>query len=68
MVAFLASDEAITITGQVFRAVGNSIAHYVPWTVGTEIVAKDGGRWVPEDIGPAVYAEIFKSRHPGLQM
>jgi len=68
MVAWLASDEAITVTGQVFRAVGNSIAHYVPWTVGTEIISKDGGKWAPEDIGNEVYARIFKSRHPGLQM
>jgi len=67
IVAFLASDESITITGQVFRAVGDSIAHYVPWTVGTEIT-KPGQRWEPEEIGPAVYAQIFKSRHPGLQM
>jgi NAD(P)-dependent dehydrogenase (short-subunit alcohol dehydrogenase family) len=68
MVAFLASDESITITGQVFRAVGNSIAHYHPWTVGTEILSKDGGRWVADAIGPAVYAQIFESRHPGLQI
>lgn len=68
MVAFLASDESITITGQVFRAVGDSIAHYQPWTVGTEIRTKSGERWVPEEIGDAVYAEIFKSRHPGLQI
>jgi NAD(P)-dependent dehydrogenase (short-subunit alcohol dehydrogenase family) len=68
MVAWLASDEAITVTGQVFRAVGNSISHYIPWTVGTEIISKDEGKWVPADIGPEVYARIFKSRHPGLQM
>jgi NAD(P)-dependent dehydrogenase (short-subunit alcohol dehydrogenase family) len=68
IVVFLASDESITITGQVFRAVGDSIAHYVPWTVGTEITSKSGEMWAPEDIGPAVYAEIFKSRHPGLQI
>jgi hypothetical protein len=68
MVVFLASDESITITGQVFRAVGDSIAHYQPWTVGTEITSKSGERWAPEDIGPAVYADIFKSRHPGLQI
>ena len=60
--------ESITVTGQVFRAVGNSISHYVPWTVGTEIVSKDEGKWNPEDIGNAVYSKIFKSRHPGLQM
>jgi len=30
MVAWLASDEALHVTGQVFRAVGDSITHYIP--------------------------------------
>jgi NAD(P)-dependent dehydrogenase (short-subunit alcohol dehydrogenase family) len=68
MVVFLASDESITITGQCFRAVGNSISHYIPWTIGTEIISKDEAKWAPEDIGPAVYTEVFRSRHPGLRM
>jgi NAD(P)-dependent dehydrogenase (short-subunit alcohol dehydrogenase family) len=67
-VAFLVSDEAMAITGQVFRAVGDSIAHYVPWTLGAEVKSKDGGKWSPADIGPAVYAHVFRTRHPGLQM
>ena len=68
IVAWLASDESITVTGQVFRAVGNLISHYVPWTIGTEIVSKDEGKCDPADISAAVYSKIFKSRHPGLQM
>ena len=68
IVAWLASDESITVTGQVFRAVGNSISHYIPWTVGTEVISKDEGKWDPADISTAVYTKIFKSRHPGLQM
>src|SRR5207253_7056776 len=34
MVAWLASDQALHVTGQVFRAVGNTIAHYQPWQLG----------------------------------
>ena len=34
MVAWLASDEALHVTGQVFRAVGANIAHYEPWQLG----------------------------------
>jgi len=69
MVAWLASDEASHVTGQVFRAVGHRITHYVPWALGATIETKRGpARWEPEDIGPAVNAHIFKSRHPGLQM
>src|SRR4029078_8608211 len=32
MVAWLASDQALHVTGQVFRAVGSTIARYQPWT------------------------------------
>ena len=37
MVAWLASDEALHVTGQVFRAVGSTIAHYRPWALGDEM-------------------------------
>jgi len=69
MVAWLASDEAQHVTGQVFRAVGHRITHYVPWTLGPTVEPKGGpARWNPADIGPAVNAHVFGSRHPGLQM
>jgi NAD(P)-dependent dehydrogenase (short-subunit alcohol dehydrogenase family) len=69
MVAWLASDEAMHVTGQVFRAVGSSIAHYVPWTLGEAIEPPKGpGKWEAADIGPAVNANVFHSRNPGLQM
>jgi NAD(P)-dependent dehydrogenase (short-subunit alcohol dehydrogenase family) len=73
MVAWLASDQAQHVTGQVFRAVGNDIAHYVPWALGASVQATDRKtkepiQWDPNLIGPAVNATIFKSRHPGLQM
>ncbi len=72
MVAWLASDEALHVTGQVFRAVGNTITLYHPWTLGPSIEArtKDGQpkKWDPADIGDQVSACIFHSRHPGLQM
>ncbi|MEY2566789.1 MAG: hypothetical protein QOE35_1318 [Actinomycetota bacterium] len=69
MVAWLASDQAMHVTGQVFRAVGSKIGHYLPWHVGTEIdTPKEPAKWKPADIGPAVNAKIFGSRNPGLQM
>jgi NAD(P)-dependent dehydrogenase (short-subunit alcohol dehydrogenase family) len=69
MVAWLASDEAMHVTGQVFRAVGASIAHYKPWALGSEITTpKEPAKWKPENIGAAVNATIFGSRNPGLQM
>ena len=66
MVAWLASDEALHVTGQVFRAVGGKITRYVPWTLGEGIEKND--RWEPSEIGPALAASVFHSRHPGLQM
>jgi hypothetical protein len=69
MVAWLASDDAKHVTGQVFRAVGHRITHYVPWSLGPTVETKGKpARWEPEDIGPAVNAHVFGSRHPGLQM
>jgi NAD(P)-dependent dehydrogenase (short-subunit alcohol dehydrogenase family) len=72
MVAWLASDEALHVTGQVFRAVGNTISRYDPWAIGATVTATDragnAARWDPAAIGPAVNARIFHSRHPGLQM
>ena len=68
MVAWLASDEALHVTGQVFRAVGSTISHYVPWTLGATVESKNKEKWNAADIGPAVNAAIFHSRHPGLNM
>ena len=69
IVAWLASDDAKHVTGQVFRAVGHRITHYVPWSLGPTVEPKGKpARWEPEDIGPAVNAHVFGSRAPGLQM
>jgi NAD(P)-dependent dehydrogenase (short-subunit alcohol dehydrogenase family) len=66
MVAWLASDEAMHVTGQVFRAIAGKIEHYRPWTLGAGI-EKDG-RWDATEIGAEVNAAIFGSRNPGLKL
>jgi NAD(P)-dependent dehydrogenase (short-subunit alcohol dehydrogenase family) len=69
MVAWLASDEALHVTGQVFRAVGHRITHYRPWSLGETVETKGGpARWDPAEIGAAVNTWIFGSRAAGLQM
>jgi NAD(P)-dependent dehydrogenase (short-subunit alcohol dehydrogenase family) len=72
VVAWLASDEALHVTGQVFRAVGNTITLYQPWALGPSIEAttRDGQprKWEPAEIGAQVNAHIFRTRHPGLQI
>lgn len=47
---------------------GSTISHYVPWTLGEEIVSTNGEQGVPADITGALNAQVFRSRHPGLQM
>jgi NAD(P)-dependent dehydrogenase (short-subunit alcohol dehydrogenase family) len=69
MVAWLASDEAMHVTGQVFRAVGPNIAHYKPWALGASVDNPKGQeKWDPAAIAAEVNAQIFGSRHPGLKM
>src|SRR5437868_15311563 len=40
-VVWLASDEALHVTGQVFRLVGNNLALYKPWEMGEQFLATD---------------------------
>jgi NAD(P)-dependent dehydrogenase (short-subunit alcohol dehydrogenase family) len=69
MVTWLASDQAMHVTGQVFRAVGATIAHYEPWHLGAAVDNPTGdARWDPTTIGGEVNAQVFHSRHPGLKI
>jgi NAD(P)-dependent dehydrogenase (short-subunit alcohol dehydrogenase family) len=69
MVAWLASDQALHVTGQVFKAVGSTIQLYHPWHLGDAVEPKGGPRrWDASEIGDAVNAHIFGSRNPGLTM
>jgi NAD(P)-dependent dehydrogenase (short-subunit alcohol dehydrogenase family) len=70
MVVWLASDLSLHVTGQVFRAVGNTIAHYKPWTLGQLFEAKDKDgnptQWDPVEIGNTLNAFVFGCRNPGM--
>jgi NAD(P)-dependent dehydrogenase (short-subunit alcohol dehydrogenase family) len=69
IVAWLASDQALHVSGQVFRAVGDEIAHYLPWKIGPTVKAgKEPERWDPAKIGPALNSQIFGSEIGGLRM
>src|SRR5947207_6690979 len=56
MVVWLASDDSLHVTGQVFRAVGNNITHYRPWALGDGITSKNNEQWDPTDISAAINA------------
>ncbi|MEJ5254120.1 MAG: SDR family NAD(P)-dependent oxidoreductase [Acidimicrobiales bacterium] len=69
MVVWLASDESLHVSGQVFRAVGDEITHYVGWTLGKTIKAgKEPQKWDPAKIGDAVASGIFGYQPAGLAM
>ena len=57
-------------TGQVFRLVGNNLAHYRPWEIGEQFLAKDkegnAKQWDPADIGRIVNRYVFNSENPGI--
>ncbi len=69
-VVYLASDEAMHVTGQVLRMVGNSLALYQPWEMGEQFFATDKAgnptQWDPSDIGRILNRYVFKSQNPGI--
>jgi NAD(P)-dependent dehydrogenase (short-subunit alcohol dehydrogenase family) len=69
-VVYLASDESLHVTGQVLRLVGNNLAHYRPWEIGEQFLAKDKEgnpkQWDPADIGRILNRYVFMSQNPGI--
>ncbi|HVN51059.1 MAG TPA: SDR family NAD(P)-dependent oxidoreductase [Acidimicrobiales bacterium] len=71
MVAWLASDESLLVSGQVFRAVGNEVAHYLGWHLGptaTNQVKGEPAKWDPTRIGSALAKNVFGLQPGGLQL
>jgi hypothetical protein len=66
VVAWLASDKAGHVTGQVIRAVGDEIILMQPWSNGPSISAGKK-RWEPAKLTPLVNADLFGCRAPGLR-
>ena len=66
VVAWLASDEAHAVTGQVIRMLGDTIYWMQGWT---EKVAHSNNqkRWDAEQLGQVFATDIFKTRAPGLR-
>ncbi len=69
-VVYLASDDALHVTGQVLRMVGNNLCVYKPWEMGEQFLAteKDGSpkQWDPVDIGRILNRYHFMSENPGI--
>jgi NAD(P)-dependent dehydrogenase (short-subunit alcohol dehydrogenase family) len=66
VVAWLASDKAGHVTGQVLRAVADEIILMQPWSNGPAICSGEK-RWEPEKLTALVNADLFGCRAPGLR-
>jgi NAD(P)-dependent dehydrogenase (short-subunit alcohol dehydrogenase family) len=66
VVAWLASDEAAHVTGQVLRAIGETLILFQGWRYGPTI-NNGGTRWQPSTLGAQINTDIFGSRAPGLR-
>jgi NAD(P)-dependent dehydrogenase (short-subunit alcohol dehydrogenase family) len=67
VVAWLASDEAAHVSGQVIKAIGEHIHLMSGWT--EQVTLNNGGtRWNAEQLGDLFATEVFKTRAPGLRL
>ena len=66
LVAWLASDEAAHVSGQVIRAVAENIIWMEGWSDGATLNNK-GKRWEATKLGSQLGVDIFGTRAPGLR-
>jgi hypothetical protein len=66
VVAWLASDEAQHVTGQVIRAVAEDIVWMKGWHDGPTI-SNGGKRWDAATLGQQLATDVFGTRSPGLR-
>jgi NAD(P)-dependent dehydrogenase (short-subunit alcohol dehydrogenase family) len=66
VVAWLASDDAQHVTGQVIRAVAENIIWMRGWTDGPT-VSNGGKRWDAATLGTLLATDVFGTRAPGLR-
>jgi NAD(P)-dependent dehydrogenase (short-subunit alcohol dehydrogenase family) len=67
VVAWLASDEAGHVSGQVIRAMGEKIYLMGGWTE-ERTISNGGKRWDAEKLGALFATDLFGTRAPGLRM
>jgi NAD(P)-dependent dehydrogenase (short-subunit alcohol dehydrogenase family) len=67
LVAWLASDEAQHVTGQVIRAVAENIILMKGWSDGPTI-GNGGKRWDASSLGTQLATDVFGTRAPGLRI
>ena len=65
VVAWLASDEAQYVTGQVIRVIHDKIHLMAGWSEAVT-VSSDGRRWNADSLGDVFAAQLFRTRGRGL--
>jgi NAD(P)-dependent dehydrogenase (short-subunit alcohol dehydrogenase family) len=65
LVAWLASDEASYVNGQILRAIGDKIYRMQPWTEAAS-VSNGGKRWDANELGRVLGTKLFQVQAPGL--
>ena len=66
VVAYLASDQAGHITGQVIRAFGDRLARIMPLSYGPEVNNSEK-RWTAESAGARINQDLYGNVAPGLR-
>jgi NAD(P)-dependent dehydrogenase (short-subunit alcohol dehydrogenase family) len=66
LVAWLASDEADHVTGQVIRALHDRIVLMDGWSEGAEVSSGEK-RWDATKLGQILATDLFRTRAPGLR-
>jgi NAD(P)-dependent dehydrogenase (short-subunit alcohol dehydrogenase family) len=66
LVAWLASDEASHVTGQVIRAIEDRIIWMQGWKE-RKVIAAGGKRWDATKLGAVINQDLFESRGPGMR-
>jgi NAD(P)-dependent dehydrogenase (short-subunit alcohol dehydrogenase family) len=66
LVAWLASDEAAHVTGQVIRSIEDRIIWMQGWKERRAVCA-GGKKWDANSLGTVMSTEIFETRHPGMR-
>ena len=66
VVAWLASDDAQYVTGQVIRVIHDKIILMQGWTE-KKSISSGGKPWDAEKLASIMATELFGSRHPGMR-
>lgn len=66
LVAWLASEQADHVTGQVIRSIEDRIIWMQGWKE-RRVITAGGKKWDATDLGSLMATEIFETRHPGMR-